>query len=202
MGLFRNAIDKLRAAIARDEVVRHKWAAEKDGRVLGCLLATMAPECGVHQRPGVCPAYLMPAWLAHLTPWFDDAGSYGKWRDDLATYADLLGRSERMTDDDWRALERAMCVKLGRMFSYHDSMLAELCAGVSDDFHEQDVLEGRPFRGVAVPCRESRGEARHGDAGGDKRRAAGARVGSASGRGNGRFARGGVDQDGGAPWMM
>lgn len=60
----------------------HRWTrlhhqvrtgTDAHGRHLACLLATVAPECGEAMTPDVCPADIMPLWLAHLTPWLADA---------------------------------------------------------------------------------------------------------------------------------
>jgi hypothetical protein len=97
--------------IAEDRLIRGKWM---DGKTRACLLATLAPECGEAQSAAVCPAEIMPAWLAHLTPWLDDAGSEAAWPAMVRRYAALAHRWHVLTPEAWRRLDyaaRAICVR-------------------------------------------------------------------------------------------
>ena len=68
MNLLQQLIDEGR-------LIRRAWAGTDDqGRETACLLAAISPEAGQAQNPNACPAHVMPQWLAHLTPWIDDAG--------------------------------------------------------------------------------------------------------------------------------
>ena len=74
------AFDRLDLYIAEGRLLRYTWAATgKDGRERAGLIVALWPECGVQQKASVCPAGLLPPWLAHLAPWIDDAPSEEAW---------------------------------------------------------------------------------------------------------------------------
>jgi hypothetical protein len=103
--------DRLDRYIAEDRLIRGQW---DDGKNRACLLATLAPECGEALSAAVCPAEIMPAWLAHLTPWLDDAGSAAAWPAMVRRYAALAHRWHVLTPEAWRRLDyaaRAICVR-------------------------------------------------------------------------------------------
>lgn len=73
-------VSELERRIAEGTLARGRWTGtDARGRQTACLLAALAPECGVSGSAGSCPAEVMPAWLAHLTPWLDDAPSAEAW---------------------------------------------------------------------------------------------------------------------------
>ena len=47
----------------------------------------------------------MPVWLAHLTPWIDDAGTEEHWPEVVKRYADLQERWHVLSGEDWKWLE-------------------------------------------------------------------------------------------------
>jgi len=83
-------------------LVREKWG---DGRETACLLAALAPETAEYEDPSVCPADVMPEWLAHLTVWIDDSGTDGAWSGAVRLYAGLAGRWHVLDADGWQRAE-------------------------------------------------------------------------------------------------
>jgi len=97
--------DRLDLFIAEGRLIRKKWhSTATDGRELACLLYALAPEVG-DGKIDACPATLMPPWLAHLTPWIDDAGSADHWPVVIRRYAGLVRRWSVLTDADWHRLD-------------------------------------------------------------------------------------------------
>lgn len=115
---FRKRFDALARRRERREIVRQDWASIRDGRELGCLLLTLAPEVRLrlHQVDDLvhasismpeCPSWLMPAWMAHLTPQIDDCGSDEKWPEHIALYVGLGRRWLVLDASAWRRLYRS-----------------------------------------------------------------------------------------------
>ena len=50
---------------------------------------------------------IMPEWMAHLTVWFDDAGTEAAWPAMVRTYAGLADRWHVLTPADWAGLNWA-----------------------------------------------------------------------------------------------
>jgi hypothetical protein len=94
-------IDRLDAMIAGNRVIRGKWTVGHDR---ACLLAALSPEAGYAESAAACPAEVMPAWLAYLTPWLDDAPSEHAWPGVVRRYASLARRWHVL---DGRAWDRA-----------------------------------------------------------------------------------------------
>ena len=133
MNDLTTACDRLDAAIAADTLTRKRWTAEDHGRHLSCLLAAMVPECGAQQTADVCPATVIPAWLAHLTPWIDDAGSQDRWPEVVREYARLLRASVGLTPEQWRRLDyacRAVAVREARTHAGEDPQVLAAIDGV------------------------------------------------------------------------
>ena len=100
-------------------LLRREWTQGKcgtDGHERACLLAAIAPciaPDGGRCQPdfSACPAWLLPQWMAYLTPWIDDAGSLDKWGDVVQRYAANLRDSDSMTPQAWdRLRERCRCL--------------------------------------------------------------------------------------------
>lgn len=88
-------LDRLDTMIRENRIIRGAWT-ERDR---ACLLAALAPEAGKAQSASACPAEVMPEWLAHLTPWIDDAPSEEAWPALVRRYAALARR--------WHVLDTA-----------------------------------------------------------------------------------------------
>jgi hypothetical protein len=89
-------LDRLDIMIRENRVIRRAWT---EGHERACLLAALSPEAGKAQSASECPAEVMPRWLAHLTPWLDDAPSEQAWPALVRRYAGLARR--------WHALDAA-----------------------------------------------------------------------------------------------
>jgi hypothetical protein len=109
-------------------LTRRAWRdTDADGRERACLLAALAPECGYQESADVCPADVMPAWLAELTPWIDDAGSDAAWPGVVRRYAAVAARWHRLDAETWRRLDyrvRALAVREAMRHTDHVDMLA------------------------------------------------------------------------------
>ena len=119
--------DRLDTFIAEDRLVRKAWG---DGQERACLLLALAPEVetvGVVER---CPASVLPAWFAHLTPSIADCGSEAAWPAMVRRYARVVRRGATTLDDaGWRlVLARTMLAVLAEA-KPHDT--SGLCARVS-----------------------------------------------------------------------
>jgi hypothetical protein len=98
--------DLLDRRIADNSLARGTWIA--------CLLSTLAPECESAQSATPCPAEVMPAWLAYLTPRIDDAGTLEHWPVVVRRYAALVRRWHVLTPETWHRLDyrvRSICVR-------------------------------------------------------------------------------------------
>jgi hypothetical protein len=96
---------------AEGTLIRNDWiGTDDDGRETACLLAAVAPECGQARSAGSCPANVMPSWLAHLTPWIDDAGSEAEWPRVVRRFAATAKNWPHLTERHEYAV-RALCVR-------------------------------------------------------------------------------------------
>jgi len=103
--------ERLNAFIAEDRLVRKAWG---DGQERACLLLALAPEVGAAGAVDRCPADVIPAWLAHLTPDIDDHGSASAWPAMVRRYAVVVRRgAETLDGTGWRrVLARTMSATL------------------------------------------------------------------------------------------
>lgn len=93
---LKEAVDRLDRYIRGDKICRelyHDGDRFEDGTYeLMCPLAALAPcvidEYGEDCDTNDCPTWLMPAWMAHATTWFNDYTSERGWRKFLASYAE------------------------------------------------------------------------------------------------------------------
>jgi hypothetical protein len=88
-------------------LIRNAWT---EGHDRACLLAALSPEAGAAESASACPAEVMPAWLAHLTPWLDDAPSAEAWPSIVARYAALARRWHVLDDEGWERVRIAALV--------------------------------------------------------------------------------------------
>src|SRR5580692_89519 len=98
------ASDRLKQFIAEDRLIRGTWTS---GAERACLLASMVPAVQLDHQVSSCPAEVMPAWLAHLTPWIDDAGTLKAWPTMVRRYAELAGRWHVLDAAAWQRLDYA-----------------------------------------------------------------------------------------------
>ena len=99
-------VARLDTMIAEGRIVRQQWT---DGHERACLLAALSPEAGRAGDASACPAYVMPPWLAHMTPWIDDEVSAHAWPGVIRRYAALARRWSALDDAAW---ERARVASL------------------------------------------------------------------------------------------
>jgi hypothetical protein len=84
-------------------IIRGQWhKTDSEGRELACLLGAVGADVN---SPSKCPAEVMPAWLAHLTPSIDDNTSESAWPEIIRRYADCAVRWHVLTPDDWQRCE-------------------------------------------------------------------------------------------------
>jgi hypothetical protein len=114
--------------IAEERLIRNAWAGkDAKGRETACLLAALAPETALETDAGACPATVMPAWLAHLTPWMDDSGSLAAWPAMVRRYAALARRWHVLSPAQWYRLDyvaRAIAVRAAMDATTNESVLA------------------------------------------------------------------------------
>ena len=119
--------DRLDTFIAEDRLIRKAWG---DGQERACLLLALAPEVGPRGDVYRCPASVLPAWLAHITPWLDDAGSPAAWPAMVRRYAVVVRRgAETLDDDGWRRVLARTMIAVVAEAAPHDP--SESCARVS-----------------------------------------------------------------------
>lgn len=132
---------RLDKAVEDNSVKRGQWTA--------CLLAQLSPEAEKASSASACPATVMPPWLAHLTPWIDDAGTIDHWPSVVRRYASLAHRWHALTPDQWHRLDyrvRAICVREAMAHTKNEKVIdvcgrvVELCDRVArgDEVPEQD----------------------------------------------------------------
>ena len=111
---YEERINRLDDFIARDAVIRGKWT---DGQERACLLAALSPEAGEREDATACPASVMPAWLAYLTPSLDDKGSVEAWPSMVRRYAALARRWSVLDANAWVRLDfraRVLAMRMAR----------------------------------------------------------------------------------------
>jgi hypothetical protein len=103
--------DRLDEFIAQDRLVRNRWG---DGQERACLLLAISPEVGAEGFVSRCPAYLIPSWLANMTPSLDDNGTEAAWPAMVRRYSHVVRRGAATLDDaGWRrVLARTMLAVL------------------------------------------------------------------------------------------
>jgi hypothetical protein len=67
-------IERYERYIAERRLIGGAWLRiDAEGRELACYWAALAPDGADRTDPSACPAGALPAWLARLLPWVDDA---------------------------------------------------------------------------------------------------------------------------------
>jgi hypothetical protein len=103
---------RLDTFIEEGRLIRGDWEENRDGREYVCLLVALSPEVvSVSPYSGLpeanieeCPADVMPAWLANLTPWIDDTGTEEEWPTVIQRYAALAKRWGVLYPAEWEQL--------------------------------------------------------------------------------------------------
>jgi len=113
-------------AHAEGKIIRGAWTK---GAELACLLSWYSPEARDAKDAAACPASAMPAWLAHLMVWLDDAPSEAAWSGVIARYVRVLPRllalaPERLARLDYEC--RAIAVREARSHTDRPSVTAAI----------------------------------------------------------------------------
>ncbi len=96
--------------LERGTLLRRDWG---DGYERAFLLSALAPDVATVRYWGACPSWVMPLWLAALTPLMDGRGSDAAWEPMVRRYADLAARWHVLDKAAWhRALRRVLCAIL------------------------------------------------------------------------------------------
>jgi hypothetical protein len=104
----------LSRAHAAGKIIRGAW---DEGAELACLLSWYSPEAREAEQAAACPAAAMPAWLAYLTVWFDDAPSDTAWPGIIARYVRVLHHLHELAPERLVRLDyecRAIAVREAR----------------------------------------------------------------------------------------
>lgn len=89
--------------IEEGTLIRHWWTGEDErGRATACLLAALSPEAAEAEDAIECPAGVMPAWLARMTPRIDDGGTADAWSSMVRRYARCARGWHTLDDAAWR----------------------------------------------------------------------------------------------------
>lgn len=99
--------DRLDAYIRENRILRSRWSdLDADGREHACLIVALAPEVGAQGAVAQCPADVIPAWLAYLTPALDDGVSMAAWPEIVQKYARVVRMGATTLDDaGWRRVQ-------------------------------------------------------------------------------------------------
>ncbi|MBK9949895.1 MAG: hypothetical protein IPP12_22435 [Nitrospira sp.] len=130
---------------AEGRIIRHAWAdTDAQGRQLLCLYTALAgdPEA----RPATCPAHLAPQWVAHLMPWWDDAGSAERWPEVVQQVGELAPHLGELTGSTSRcALARCQLFTLRAVVPVAGSSLPEVESVIA--LWERVLADDEPGRG-------------------------------------------------------
>ena len=107
--MIRTPSDNILHHLERGTLLRHDFG---DGRDTACLISAAHPPCAAAESPALCPAELMPAWLAYLTPFIDDRGSDAAWEPTIRRYAALMARWHVLSPEAWERAHRAVKVAI------------------------------------------------------------------------------------------
>ena len=146
----------LRTLIDEGRLIRDQWIGEDaQGRETACLLAALSPEAARDGSASACPASIMPAWLAYLTPWMDDSGSDAAWPAMVRRYADLAARWHVLAPEAWERCKfrsLAIIVREAMMHTTHEPALAacRTVAGLCDRAASGDPPPEAEWRAAAA----------------------------------------------------
>jgi hypothetical protein len=155
---IEDRVERLNSFIHEDRIIRSHWTGtDEQGRETACLLAALSPEVGKAEGEWACPADVMPAWMAHLTPWMDDNSSEEEWSRMVRRYAACAARWSSLDDAAWRRVDivsrRASMVEA--MNHATDEKVLGVCRGVLEwldsDMPEQSREALRVAAEAAVP---------------------------------------------------
>ena len=104
---LKQRFDRLDSMIAEGRLLRKQWTESgEEGKERACLLAALSPEVAKSHSSGSCPADIIPAWLAQLTPAMDDNGTLGEWSAFVRRYSQVIrSASEKLTEEQWNRVQ-------------------------------------------------------------------------------------------------
>jgi len=181
----QTAIDRLETYRREGRLIRDAWTGtDAQGRETACLLAALVPECGARQDAFACPADVMPPWLAHLTPWIDDAGTVDAWPGHITRFVAIL-RAWNLTEAQSQRCDylcRALIVREARSHTTDTRAIAAcdaviaLCdraaAGSSPPAEERDAAMSAAMSAAAYAAASAAARAAAWDAASAAARAA------------------------------
>lgn len=102
-------MNNLKKVLEEDRLIRNEYAdTDEHGRQLLCALTALTGDPST--RPVTCPAEYAPAWVAHLLPWMDDAGTEERWPEHMRRLAELAPKLPHLsTECEYRC--RAIAVR-------------------------------------------------------------------------------------------
>ena len=150
----------LQEHIDRGTLIRNAWkGTDEQGRETACLLAALSPEVYNSEKASACPASVMPAWLAYLTPNIDDNGSIEAWPAMVRRYALLANQWGKLTDTQWLRAQfqfRKACVQ--EAMANTDNKLVLVACNQVIDYLDSVIESGEgdePRRSAAEYAAES-----------------------------------------------
>jgi hypothetical protein len=112
---------RLAKMLTEDRIVRRQWG---DGYHKACLLVALAPEVGPSGVIQLCPASLMPEWMAHLTVKIDDLGTKEAWPWMIRRYSLSVRKGALTLDDEgWNRVRARLMIEALHVAENHDNTL-------------------------------------------------------------------------------
>ena len=103
---------RLRTVYDEGRILRGDWARTgADGRQMLSLLAAASPEVERTHRADACPASVMPAWVAHLTPDLGDSVSLDAWPGVTRRYVETARGWHLIDAAAWRRVQMATLIE-------------------------------------------------------------------------------------------
>ena len=103
----------LDTTIRENRLIRYQWTIPTN-KVGNLFVFSPRYLPRLLRRVDACPASVMPLWLAHITPWIDDAGTKERWMPFVRRYAAVAKRWHVLDAEEWTRLEyqvRALAVR-------------------------------------------------------------------------------------------
>jgi hypothetical protein len=142
MSILEESLTRLESYRTTNRLIRRAWTGYlDDGRDTACLLAAISKEVSIARSVKACPAHLVDPWFAHLSPWFDDAGSDAEWPGMVARYGNVVRKLMSLPSELRMMIEyasRALIVREAMKYTKNDGALevcetvAALCETVAD----------------------------------------------------------------------
>lgn len=167
-GLSRDErLARLDTMIAEDRIIRGSWTcSDAQGRSMACLLAAISPEVAESEDPqawtargsraAMCPASVIPTWLALLTSGINDGPSAAAWPNIIRRYAAVIRQAAVLTEEDWRRLDyavRAVALRVALPHAGRRSAVVESVLALCDRAARGEVVSGEDWHRVVGAVR-------------------------------------------------